>query len=100
MTARIVLEFEEERGIDSVLAAIEAYRQRLRAGIGRSRRRLAEFEGRYGVDTAYFLEEFATEDMAGGDLEYVEWAGEAGLLAGLEKELAELEKVRANYVWR
>ena len=31
------------------------------------------------------------EDLAGGDLEYVEWAGEARLLEGLEAELRGLE---------
>lgn len=31
------------------------------------------------------------EDLAGGDMEYVEWAGEAKLRAGLEDELGELE---------
>jgi hypothetical protein len=31
------------------------------------------------------------EDLHGGDLEYVEWAGEAKLLEGLEAELWELE---------
>ena len=34
------------------------------------------------------------EDLSGGDLEYVEWAGEAGLLEGLESELKELENAR------
>jgi hypothetical protein len=33
----------------------------------------------------------AAEDLAGGDLEYVEWAGEAKLLEGLNAELGELE---------
>jgi hypothetical protein len=36
----------------------------------------------------------AAEDLEGGDLEYVEWAGEARLLAGLEGELTELEHAR------
>ena len=31
------------------------------------------------------------EDLHGGELEYVEWAGEAKLLEGLEAELRELE---------
>ena len=34
------------------------------------------------------------EDLEGGDLEYVEWAGEAKLLEGLKAELAELEHAR------
>jgi hypothetical protein len=36
------------------------------------------------------------EDLAGGDLEYVEWAGEAKLLEGLEAELRELEDARCH----
>ena len=36
----------------------------------------------------------AAEDLAGGDVEYVEWAGEAKLLDNLETELAELEQAR------
>lgn len=97
MITPIVIEFEEERAVRAVVSAIEAYGQRLRAGIDRSKRRLAEFETRYGVDTRRFLEEFAAEDLADGDLEYVEWAGEAQLLAGLESELTELEQVRHEF---
>jgi len=55
---------------------------------------LAEFEQRYDVDTDHFLREMTAEDLEGGDLEYVEWAGEAKLLEGLEAELAELEHSR------
>jgi hypothetical protein len=38
-----------------------------------------------------FLAEMTAEDLKGGDLEYVEWAGEAKLLEGLESELSQLE---------
>lgn len=39
------------------------------------------------MDTARFLQEMAAKDLEGGDLEYVEWAGEAKMLEGLEAEL-------------
>jgi hypothetical protein len=55
---------------------------------------LVIFETRYGVDTAHFLRDMTAEDLAGGDLEYVGWAGEAKLLKDLEAELRELEDVR------
>ncbi len=55
---------------------------RLRSGIERTKRRLTTFEARYGVDSARFLREMTAEDLVGGDLEYVEWAGEARLLKG------------------
>ena len=65
---------------------------RLRTSIERSQRCLAQFEQRYGVDTAHFLQEMTAEDLKGSDVEYVEWAGEARLLEGLEAELMKLEK--------
>lgn len=94
MSVQMVIELREKQGAQPVLQAIESYKARLRAGIERTRRRLAQFEQRYGVDTARFLQEMAAEDLEGGDLEYVEWAGEAKLLKGLEAELTELEHAR------
>ncbi len=94
MTERMVIEFDEVGAYRSVLSAIDAYKQRLRASIARGRRQLAGFEEKYGVDTQFFLTNMAAEDLAGGDLEYVGWAGEAKLLISLETELAELEQAR------
>ncbi len=91
MSVQMVIKLREKRGAQPVLQAIESYKTRLRAGIERTQRRLAQFEQRYGVDTAHFMQEMASEDLEGGDMEYVEWAGEAKLLAGLEAELRELE---------
>jgi len=91
MSVQLVIELKERQGCRPVLQAIESYKVRLKAGIERSRRRLAEFEQRYETDTEDFLRRMAAEDLRGGDLEYVEWAGEADLLRGLTRELAELE---------
>ena len=90
----MVIEFDAEQGYRSVLSAIEAYKARLHAAVERSRRLLMGFETKYNVDIATFLRDWTAEDLDGGDLEYVEWAGEARLLTGLEKELGELEQVR------
>jgi hypothetical protein len=89
----LIIEFDDERGIQAVVQALEAYRSRLRAGIERTRRRLSEFEERSGVTTAGFLSHLASEDLPGGDVEYVEWAGNARLLEGLETELSELDEI-------
>ena len=91
MGIHMVIELPDRRSVQTVLQALEAYKVRLRAGIARTQRRLATFETRYGVDTARFLHEMTAEDLPGGDLEYIEWAGEAKLLEGLEAELQELE---------
>lgn len=94
MSVQMVIELKEKRGVEPVLQAIEAYKTRLRASIERTKRRLRQFEERYNIETARFLNELAAEDLEGGDMEYIEWAGEAKLLAGLESELEELENAR------
>ena len=72
MTVQMMIELREKDGAQPVIQAIEAYKARLRASIERSKRQLVKFEQRYGVDTTHFLREMAAEDLAGGDLEYVE----------------------------
>lgn len=96
MSVQMTLELNDSAGAQAVLNALEAYKARLRASVERTERRLDEFEQRYGVSTDAFLAELAAEDLAGGDLEYVEWAGEAKLLEGLRRELRELEDVRVG----
>jgi hypothetical protein len=94
MSIQMVIELKEKRGVQPILQAVKTYKSRLRAGIERTKRHLSQFEQRYGVDTDYFLREMTAEELKEGDLEYVEWAGEAQLLKGLEAELSELEYAR------
>ena len=93
MGVQLTFELTNKQGAEAVIQALESYKMRLRANIERTKRRLAQFEARYGIDTARFLCEMAAEDLQGGDLEYVEWAGEARLLERLEAELRELQAV-------
>ena len=94
MSTQMVIELSDRLGVQVVFNALEIYKARLRAGIERTKRRLAGFEERFGVSTTHFLNEMTAEDLPGSDLEYVEWAGEAKLLEGLEAELGELEHAR------
>lgn len=94
MATQMVIELREKHTAQPIVLAIESYKVRLKAAIERTQRQLAQFEQRYGVTTAHFLQEMTAEDLDGGDLEYVEWAGEAKLLEGLERELMELEHAR------
>ncbi|MFT5368121.1 MAG: hypothetical protein ACI8V2_003084 [Candidatus Latescibacterota bacterium] len=95
MSVQLVIELQEAKGAQAVLHAVDAYKKRLQSSIDRTKRNLAKFEKRYAVETAHFLKEMTAEDLEGGDIEYVTWAGEAEILAGLESELREL--VNANY---
>ena len=89
MTVQMVIEVQDRQGAQTIMRALDGYKIRVRSGIERTKRRLATFEALYGVDTARFLCEMTAEDLAGEDLEYVEWAGEAKLLNGLVAELKE-----------
>jgi hypothetical protein len=94
MSVEMVIELSNQQAAETVARALEQYKSQLRASIGRTRRRLADFETRHEVTTAHFLTAMTADDLAGGDLEYVDWAGEAKLLEGLEVELRELEDAR------
>lgn len=94
MGMQIVIEVSDRDGTQAILGALETYKARLRLSIGRTKRFLNVFEARYHVTTDHFVTDMTAEDLTGGDLEYVEWAGEAKLLKGLEAELGELERAR------
>lgn len=96
MGAEMVIELDDRDGAQAVMHALESYKDRLRSSISRTKRLLAGFEKTYGVSTAHFLAHMAAEDLADGDLEYVQWAGEAQLLNRLEAELEELENARCQ----
>ncbi len=91
---QIVIEVSGDQGAQAVLQALETYKARLRASIGRTHQRLREFEQCHNVTTEHFLANMTAEDLPEGDMEYVEWAGEARLLEGLEAELRELGNAR------
>lgn len=91
MGVQMVIELSSRHSAQIVINAVEIYKTRLKASIRRTRRKLSDFEHRYNVTTEHFLSDMAAEDLGGGDLEYVEWAGEDKLLAGLETELRDLE---------
>jgi hypothetical protein len=76
-----------------VHTAVDAEIQRLAMGISLADKRLAVFEGKYHVSSETFIETFASEDLEGGDDEYVEWAGEYKLRVRLQEHLRQLQEV-------
>jgi hypothetical protein len=95
MTVQMTIELTSPQAAQTIVRAIDQYKTQLRTSIERTQRKLTKFERKYNVTTTYFLASMTAEDLPGGDLEYVEWAGEAKLLAGLQTELEALE--RASY---
>lgn len=96
MNVQMVFELKGKESARTVLSPIEAYKAHLQTSIARTQRRLLQFEQKYSVTTPHFLANMTAEDLEGGDMEYVEWAGEAKIMSGLQAELAELEDVRID----
>ena len=94
MAISLTLELADNRTTSALVQALSMYRSQLQLSIRRSKRKLTLFEKQYGVSTETFLAEMAAEDLLGGDMEYIEWAGEARLLDGLESEIEEIERVQ------
>lgn len=94
MSIQVTLELADQSGIRTLIHAVDLYKRQLEASIRRTKEHLNRFEQQYNVSTSYFLSDMAAEDLTGGDWEYVEWAGEAQLLQGLENELKDLEYAR------
>lgn len=74
-------------------SAIESKLARIRLGIAATEARLQAFERRYRMDSAEGVAKLTAEDLAGGDLDYVEWLGEWRLLQHLKDDLRRLEAI-------
>jgi hypothetical protein len=61
-----------------------------------ARKRLTQFEQKYGVSSNYFITTMVVEDLEGGDEEYIRWAGEYKLMKRLEEKLHKLQEIRLN----
>ncbi|MFQ5641737.1 MAG: hypothetical protein ACE5IR_27495 [bacterium] len=94
MSVQLTFKLSDQKSVNTILQALETYKARLRDSIERTNRQLKNFENSYKVTTDFFLKKMSAEDLTGGDLEYVEWAGEAKILEGLNAELNELENAR------
>ena len=85
--------YDNEEIADLVKLALAAERKRLELGLTKTKKEIAKFEGRYQISSETFLAQFAAEDLEGGDIEYVQWAGELQLRERIVQRLEKLENV-------
>lgn len=79
-----------------VRSAIESEIARLELALSLAAKQLIPFEQKYQVTSEQFIAEMAAEDLAGGDEEYVRWAGEYRLMQRLQRKLHQLQAVTFN----
>ena len=73
--------------------AVDSKVRRLRLGVEATEVRLRALENRHGRTTAEVMATASAEDLAGGDLDYVEWLGEWRMLQQLKQDLEQLEAI-------
>jgi hypothetical protein len=76
-----------------LIEALETESYRLKYSMQLAKRRLSKFEKKYKVSSEKFINEWCAEDLAGKDLEYVEWAGEYKLSLRLNERLTALKSI-------
>ena len=81
----------QENALDIIRSAIASETSRLEFGLKVTERHIRVFEDRYRVTSDTFLRDFAAEDLADGDREYVCWAGELKIR---ERIAAQLETIK------
>lgn len=71
--------------------SIELEKHRIIYGLKLTRNRLKRFKRKYKISSERFIHEWITEDLKGGDLEYIEWAGEYKVFLKLNDRLDTLK---------
>jgi len=93
-TIQVMLQAKDPSRVAIVIqGAVEKEIARLQKGCDLAMAHLEHFERQYNVPSSEFVDRFAAEDLAGGDLEYVEWMGEYRLFQQLVEELALLKSL-------
>lgn len=76
-----------------VEAAIQREIAHLELALKLAHQRLVPFEQKYHVTSEDFITSMASEDLAGGDDEYVQWAGEYRLVQDLVAKIQQLRGI-------
>ncbi|NIM14674.1 MAG: hypothetical protein GTO45_21880 [Candidatus Aminicenantes bacterium] len=92
--AKIIFETDKPAEASKVLKeALDIEASRIKYSLKLAKNRLKEFEKKYNISSDIFINEWSAEDLQGGDLEYVEWAGEYRLASKLNERLAAIQSI-------
>jgi hypothetical protein len=92
--AEVILKTNKPDKVSEILKdALESEKSRIRYSLELTRKRLKKFEQKYNISSQIFINQWSAEDLQGGDMEYVEWAGEYRFSLTLNERLAALESI-------
>ena len=73
--------------------AIQTEVARFKYSFELAKKRLIKFETKYRISSEKFINDWASEDLDGKDMEYIEWSGEFELAMKLKDRIATLESI-------
>ena len=80
--------------MDIIKTAIQSELKRLEIGLEKTERQIAMFENEYKISSETFLKQFSSEDMKGGDPEYISWAGELKIRDKIRTDINRLKEIQ------
>ena len=93
--AEIILKTNKPGKVSEILKeTLETERSRVKYSLEMTKNRLNKFEQKYNISSEEFINKWSAEDLKGGDMEYVEWAGEYRFSLNLSERLAALKSIK------
>ena len=84
---------EREDVTDIIKIAISSEIKRLEIGLNRTNKEIKKFEEKYRTFSEMFVKEYTSEDLTGGDDEYIMWSGELKLRDSILEEIEKLKDI-------
>jgi hypothetical protein len=90
----VILKTNKPEKVSEILKeTLKKEKLRIKHSVDLSVNRLKKFEQKYNISTEVFINQWSAEDLKGGDMEYVEWAGEYEFLLRLNDQLVALKSI-------
>ena len=84
---------EREDVTDIIKIAISSEIKRLEIGLNRTNKEIKKLEAKYKTSSEIIVKEFTSEDLTGGDDEYIMWSGELKLRDSILEEIEKLKDI-------
>jgi hypothetical protein len=93
--AEVILKTNKPDKVSQILReTLELEKVRIGYSLKVTKGRLNKFEKKYNITSEEFVSRWSAEDLKGGDMEYVEWAGEYRFSLNLSERLAALKSIK------
>lgn len=93
--AEIILKTNKPgKAAEIVKEVLEREKLRIKYSLDLAKSKLRKFEKKYKIPSKEFIDSWSAEDLKGGDMEYVEWAGEYRFSLTLNERLDALRSIK------